>query len=124
MHLLRSLVFIEAHYQCYLHPTYTHTIANHLADDLSVSISLLFYPSFPKLTHSPPQHLSNSWTFSWTLQQIGLHYIGTNCSILLQEGLSGIYSEYPTKEKSTFCTLSHNGLIVACKLVILRISHH
>ena len=35
MHLLRCLVFLEAHFQCYLPPTYINTKANHLADDLS-----------------------------------------------------------------------------------------
>ena len=35
MHLLRCLVFIEAHHQCFLYPTYIDTKANHLADDLS-----------------------------------------------------------------------------------------
>ena len=35
MHLLRCLVFIEAHHQCFLHPTYIDTKSNHLADDLS-----------------------------------------------------------------------------------------
>ena len=35
MHLLRSLLFIEAHYQCYIHSDYISTVENHLADDLS-----------------------------------------------------------------------------------------
>ncbi len=35
MHLLRCLVFVEAHYRCYLHPMYIDTRSNHLADDLS-----------------------------------------------------------------------------------------
>ena len=35
MHLLRCLVFVEAHHQCQLVPKYIDTRANHLADDLS-----------------------------------------------------------------------------------------
>ena len=35
MHLLRCLVFVEAHYWCHLHPMYIDTRSNHLADDLS-----------------------------------------------------------------------------------------
>lgn len=35
MHLLRCLVFVEAHHSCYLTSSYIDTKANHLADDLS-----------------------------------------------------------------------------------------
>ena len=35
MHLLHSIVFVEVHLLCYLHPTYIDTKASHLADSLS-----------------------------------------------------------------------------------------
>jgi hypothetical protein len=42
MHLLRCLVFLEAHFQCDLHASYINTRANHLADDLSRNDSVSF----------------------------------------------------------------------------------
>ena len=35
MHLIRTLVFLEAHFGCHLRPEYISTSHNHLADDLS-----------------------------------------------------------------------------------------
>ena len=35
MHLLRCLVSVEAAHNCFIHPIYINTKANHLADDLS-----------------------------------------------------------------------------------------
>ena len=52
MHLLRCLVFLEAHFQCYLHPTYINTKANHLADDLSRNN----LPSFLLKVHGADPH--------------------------------------------------------------------
>ena len=40
MHLIRRLVFIEAHHGFILHPTYINTRANHPADDLSHNVSV------------------------------------------------------------------------------------
>ena len=48
VHLLRCLLFIEAHYQCYLYPTYIHTKANHLADDLSRNSLSSFLSKVPQ----------------------------------------------------------------------------
>lgn len=53
MHLLRSLVFIEAHFLCHLQPVYIDTKANHLADDLSRNNVSSFLPKVPQ-AHSHP----------------------------------------------------------------------
>ena len=53
MHLLRCLVFIEAHYACYLFPTYIDTKANHLADDLSRNNVSPFLSKVPHASPTP-----------------------------------------------------------------------
>ena len=53
MHLLRCLVFTEAHYSCYLLPTYICTKANHLADDLSRNNAFSFLSKVPQANPSP-----------------------------------------------------------------------
>lgn len=55
MHLLRTLVFVEAHFQFHLYPLYINTHANHLADDLSRN-------NLPNVFSKAPQaHPSPSW---------------------------------------------------------------
>ena len=53
MHLLRCLVFIEAHFDCFLHPEYINTKQNHLADDLSCPLSFQRYQEQPTLQPRP-----------------------------------------------------------------------
>jgi hypothetical protein len=53
MHLLRCLVFIEARYKFYLHPTYVDTRANHLADDLSRNQLSSFLSKVPNASPLP-----------------------------------------------------------------------
>ena len=53
MHLLRCLVFIEAHFDCFLHPEYIDTKQNHLADDLSRDNLPSFLSKVPGAAHSP-----------------------------------------------------------------------
>ena len=53
MHLLWCLVFIEAHFHCYLIPTYIDTHANHLADDLSRDNLSSFLSKVPTAKHDP-----------------------------------------------------------------------
>ena len=55
MHLLRCLVFVEAHTQCFLHPTYIDTKANHLADALSRDHLSVFLSKVPGV--DPPVSL-------------------------------------------------------------------
>ena len=43
MHLLRCLVFVEAHFKCHIYLAYINTHLNHLADDLSRN-NLLSFP--------------------------------------------------------------------------------
>ena len=47
MHLLRCLVFVEAHHHCHLHPMYIDTRSNHLADDLSRDNLFSFFHKVP-----------------------------------------------------------------------------
>ncbi len=53
MHLLCCLVFIEAHHQCFLYPTYIDTKANHLADDLSRNVLSSFLSKVPSADPQP-----------------------------------------------------------------------
>ena len=53
MHLLHCLVFLEAHSQCFLHPNYIDTRANHLADDLSCDNLLSFLSKVPSADPRP-----------------------------------------------------------------------
>ena len=53
MHLLRCLVFVEAHYRCHLLPSYIDTKANHLADDLSRNNLCSFFLKVPEAQSSP-----------------------------------------------------------------------
>ena len=53
MHLLRCLVFIEAHYNCSLCPAYITTKCNHLADDLSRNNSASFLSKVPGMNPHP-----------------------------------------------------------------------
>lgn len=55
MHLLRSLVFIEAHFNCHLKATYINTHANHLADDLSRNNLTSFLRKMPQSNPYPTQ---------------------------------------------------------------------
>lgn len=55
MHLLRSLVFIEAHLSCHLKATYINTHANHLADDLSRNNLTSFLRKMPQSNPYPTQ---------------------------------------------------------------------
>ena len=62
MHLLRTLVFVEAHFHFQFVPTYINTHANHLADALSRNDHLSFLSKVPQAHnhHSPiPQDLLN-----------------------------------------------------------------
>ena len=53
MHLLRCLVFVEAHLQCFLSPTYIDSKANHLADDLSRDDAFSFSSKVPSASAHP-----------------------------------------------------------------------
>ena len=53
MHLLRCLVFVEAHFGCHLCPAYINTKANHLADDLSRNNLFSFLSKVPGASKSP-----------------------------------------------------------------------
>ena len=53
MHLLRSLVFVEAHFHFHLHPLYITTSANHLADDLSRDHLPSFLLKVPQADRGP-----------------------------------------------------------------------
>ncbi len=53
MHLLRCLVFIEAHFDCHLCPTYISTKDNHLADYLSRNNLSSFLFKVPTANSSP-----------------------------------------------------------------------
>ena len=53
MHLLRCLVFIEAHFGCFLVPTYINTHLNHLADDLSRNNLPSFLSKVPTANRQP-----------------------------------------------------------------------
>ena len=55
MHLLRCLVFIEAHHDCFIQPVYIDTKSNHLADDLSRNRLSSFLSKVPSAyRHSTP----------------------------------------------------------------------
>ena len=62
MHLLRNLVFIEAHHGFHLTPQYIDTYENHLADDLSRDRAFSFLSKVPQASPYPvtvPQDLIN-----------------------------------------------------------------
>ena len=62
MHLLRTLVFVEAHFRFQLVPTYINTRANHLVDALSRNDHLSFLSKVPRAHNHPspiPQDLLN-----------------------------------------------------------------
>ncbi len=53
MHLIRCLVFVEAHFHCYIHPEYISTRNNHLADDLSRDNLSSFLSKVPGASAQP-----------------------------------------------------------------------
>ena len=53
MHLLRCLVFIEAHNDCYIYSSYIDTKSNHLADDLSRNRLSAFLSKVPSANRHP-----------------------------------------------------------------------
>lgn len=53
MHLIRCLVFVEAHYRFFFRPSYINTKANHLADDLSRNHLLSFLSKVPSADQQP-----------------------------------------------------------------------
>ena len=53
MHLLRCLVFIEAHNDCNIYSSYIDTKSNHLADDLSGNRLSAFLSKVPSVNHHP-----------------------------------------------------------------------
>lgn len=53
MHLLRCLVFVEAHLGFYFQPAYINTKANHLADDLSRNNLSSFLSKVPEANPQP-----------------------------------------------------------------------
>jgi hypothetical protein len=53
MHLIRCLVFVEAHFQCYLSPVYINAHANYLADDLSRNNLPSFLSKVPHASRRP-----------------------------------------------------------------------
>ena len=81
MHLLRCLVFVEAHTQCFLHPTYIDTKAKLML--FHETICLSFCPRFQGWTRSHPQWLCHFWTSCWTRKLTGPHRSGANSSALL-----------------------------------------
>ena len=50
MHMLHCMVFIEAHFQFHIHPTYINTSMNHFGDMTSVIINSL---PFSLRSHGP-----------------------------------------------------------------------
>lgn len=52
-HLLRNLVFVEAHFRFHMYPLYINTLANHLADDLSRNCISSFLSKVPQAHRSP-----------------------------------------------------------------------
>ena len=55
MHVLRCLVFVEAHFKCSLCPAYINTTRNHLADDLSRNYSDSFLSKVPYMDPHPTE---------------------------------------------------------------------
>ena len=55
MHLLRCLIFVEAHFQFIYEPQYINTVANHLADDLSRNHLPSFLSKVPQAAGQPTQ---------------------------------------------------------------------
>ena len=53
MHMIRCLVFVEAHFCCFLQPEYINTRLNHLADDLSRDNLSSFLSKVPEAARSP-----------------------------------------------------------------------
>ena len=53
MHLLRNLVYVEAHFEFHLSPQSIDTHANHLADDLSRNSAFSFLSKVPHASPSP-----------------------------------------------------------------------
>ena len=53
MHLIRSLVFVEAHFRCHLCPVYVNTHDNYLADDLSRDNLASFLLKVPQASRQP-----------------------------------------------------------------------
>ena len=53
MHMLRALVFIEAHHKFHFHPVYINTKLNHLADDLSRNNLPSFLEKVPQANQEP-----------------------------------------------------------------------
>lgn len=87
MHLLRSLVFVEAHFNFLFYPQYINTHANHLATDLSCnnrSSFLLKVPQARPYPSSVPMQLLNllldtqaDWTCqSWRHQFNNIFRVG------------------------------------------------
>ena len=95
MHLLRCLIFVEAHFQFIYKPQYINTVANHLADDLSRN----HLPSFlSKVPHWQLDSQSSSETTSGPAprphNRMDLSSLSANIGFYFQQGLA------PSKRKS------------------------
>ena len=102
MHLLRCLVFIEAHFQCHLQPVYIDTKANHLADDLSRNNLSSFLSKVPQ-AHSHPSPISCPLLdllldprADWT------SHIGAISSTIFSGRISSVYPKIVPHSNETF----------------------
>ena len=86
------LVFVEAHFNCYLRSTYTDTKSNHLADDILWDN----LPSCQRYHQPPPTQLQSLWlywTCCWIIKLTGPLSPGTIDSALLSTRPSTINPE-------------------------------
>ena len=86
MHLLRCLVFVEAHHQCHPVPEYIDTRANHLADDLSRNNASSFLLKVPD-TNPCPSPVSLP-LLSLLLDRLDVSHFATSVQQYFQEGLA------------------------------------
>ena len=94
MHLLRSLVFIEAHFHCYLKPTYIDTHKNYSEDDLTHDNLSSFLSKVPTAKHDPtPISDALYWHSCWTPKQTGYLRHGTSSSTIFSVRPSTIHTE-------------------------------
>lgn len=96
MHLLRCLVFIEAHHDCFIQPVYIDTKSNHLADDLSrnrLSSFLSKVPWFHQRIVIQRQCPTSCSIYSSTIKRTGHLRPGTVSSELFSTGSSPLHSE-------------------------------
>ena len=107
MHLLRCLVFVEAHFNCHIYPAYINTRLNHLADDLSRNNLPYSYQRCQKPAGSHLRYQASSWISYWTLRLTGPVQPGTIGSVLFSTGTSPIHTENIWSCSQTLSLLLH-----------------